>query len=266
MKKVCYLLFFILLDYISYAQIPFTLINNILVIPSSKISFNGFENSNLNFEDAPNISLEILYQTSQLGFDELSLKAISGSYLLSNSSKLITSAGYYGFDLMNEFNISIGYIHNFDKLSLGISTQMNSLRIKDYSEEKIIIGDLYGKVDLGDISIGFLLNNISQSHYANYSKTIYQRAIFSGSWEITEQIAIDLGSVVLINSQSTIFGNVTYKPSKFLGTSLQYIHNPQKIKFAVLLVPIDWLKLNLSFIYQPIFGTDSRIVNIISID
>ncbi len=262
MKKVSITLILIFLypNFIN-AQIPFTLSNSVIFIPSGKSVLANGENYYLSILENGSNSFNFYYKGSVLGFRELSTYGISGGYQISEYFKLYLGSGFFGFDLMNEFNVTSSLLLNLENLSLGIAGQFNRAYIKDFTSENLFSFDLFGKLHYDYFSMGFLINNINQSQYSNYENVINQRAVFSLGYEFSDQIAADIGTVIVINSKSSVLFGAKYSPVKEIAVNLKYLTNNQRIDLGIAFFPIEWFKLNFFFTHQPVFGMDYCIIN-----
>lgn len=262
MKKVSINLIFLLLSVnIINAQVPFSLSNNTIFTPSGKSIITSGENYYINQPNRNNHSLNIYIKGSALDFDELATYGISVNYPISDQFQLYLGCGYFGFDLMNELNVTSAISLILDNLCLGMSGQYNRVFIKDFSSEGIFSFDLFGKVFSDNFSVGFLVNNINQAQYSNYENTINQRAIFSAGYDISEQFSADVGTVIIINSKSSLLFSAKYRPTEELAINLKYLANNQRITFGLAITPINWIALNFFFTHQEIFGTDYYLIN-----
>lgn len=262
MKKVSIpvILFFIIINIIN-AQIPFSLSNSVIFIPSGKSILNSSENYYLNTLDNDNNHLNLYYQASQLGFDELSSLGVGTNIKVTDYFDIYLGGGYFGFELMNEMNITTAAAIKFEHLSLGIAGQYNRAFVKDYSAENLLSFDLFGRINFDDFAIGFLINNINQTQYSNYENTITQRAIFSVGYRFLEKFSADVGSIILINSKSTILFSAKYEPFEELAINFKYLNQNDRIILGLALTPISWLTINFYFSHQTTFGTDYSIIN-----
>lgn len=262
MKKVAFQSILLLLCFnLINAQVPFSLSNSTIFVPSGTSVITSSENYYMNYSNHNTNSLTIYLKGSTLGFEELSTYGISGNLGISDHFQLYLGSGYFGFELMNEFNITSALSFTFNNLSVGVSGQYNRAYIKDFSSEGIFSLDLFGRVYYDDFAIGFLLNNINQAHYANYINTINQRAIISFGYDISNQIAADIGTIILINSKSSILLSAKYKPIEELALNFKYLSNIQKVNLGLSISPINWIKINFYFTYQEIFGLDYYLIN-----
>jgi len=262
MKKVSIqLIFFLLFNYTINAQIPFTLSNSIIFIPSGKSNLTTGENYYIDNSFDNQIAINIYYKSSTLDFKELSTYGLGSEYKVSDRFQLYLGFGYFGFDLMNEMNITSALSFNFDLLCIGLSAQYNRALIRDFSSEGIFSFDAFGMVSFDDISFGFLVNNINQAQYSDYKKTLHQRSIFTIGYDISEEISADIGTVIIINSKSSLLLSTKYQPIKEFAVNLKYLTNNQRIILGLLIIPSNWLKLNFFFTHQEIFGADYSLIN-----
>lgn len=262
MKKILILLnFFLFFNKLINAQIPFSLSNSTIFIPSGKSIISDAENYYISYADNNKNSINIYYKSSTLGFEELSTYGIGGNFRLLNQFQLYFGLGYFGFDLMNELNVTTSVSVLIDYLSLGISGQYNRAIIKDFFSEGIFSCDIFGKVFTDNYSIGFLISNINQAKYSNYENTIHQRAIFTAGYDINQQISTDIGTIIVFNSGSSLLLSAKYRPIEEMSLNIKYLFKNNKLTMGLSLTPTNWITLNIFFNHHEIFGSDYNIIN-----
>lgn len=262
MKKFPIILFFFFLFvFCINAQIPFSLSNSFNFVPSGKSNITTAESYYITHSEENENTINLYYKNSILGYEELATYGLSGNYVLSERLQLYLGFGYFGFDLMNELNVTSAISFNSENLSIGLAGQFNRAFIRDFSSEGIFTFDLFGKVFTDDFSIGFLLNNINQAQYSNYKNTIQQRAIFSLGYEFSEQISADIGTEIIINNKSTMLFGAKYQPVEELALNMKFFPNTNKITFGLSITPINWIKMNFFFNHQQLFGSDYYFIN-----
>lgn len=262
MKKVSIqvILFLVIINYIN-AQIPFSLSNGRIFIPSGQSILNSSENYYIITQKNDFNELNIHYQSSLLGFDELATLGLGFNLKFTDNFNMYIGGGYFGFELMNELNLTSAIAINFDNLSLGIAGQYNRAYVKDYAAENLFSLDMFAKIHFDDFAVGFLINNISQSQYSNYENTIPQRVIFSVGYIFTENISADIGSIILINGKSSLLCGAKYSPFKELALNIKYLNQNDSIILGLALSPISWLTMNFYFSHQATFGSDYCLIN-----
>lgn len=258
--SVVFKLFFISTIIIN-AQVPFTLSNSIIFIPSAKSILSNSENYYVQGLNNTSNTINLYYQSSRMGFQELATVGIGAGFKIDENYQVYFGIGHFGFELMNELNITSAFSINTDNLELGISGQLNRAYIKNFLAENLLTVDIFGRVYFEDFSIGFVLSNLNQAGYANFENTVTQKAIFSVGYDITKQFSADLGTIILINSKSSVFFSGKYTPMDKFAINFKYLFKLDKTNIGLLLKPLKWLNLNIYFTHQQPFGNDYLLLN-----
>ncbi|HPD34141.1 MAG TPA: hypothetical protein PKV40_07350 [Candidatus Kapabacteria bacterium] len=257
-----HLIIFALLFYSSaHSQIPYTLNLQGIGFPTgmSAISINENQylyDSTSKFENAFSIS----YQRSRFGLTEISPVSIMYSNNMIKNSGFFANLDYFGFELYNEFAASVGGYTKLKFIEIGGKATYHRANIKDYGNSSAISVDMYAKLCLLDnLAFGLLLENLNRAYYTNANRTVPQSAILSIGYTPLEQLGIDFGANIDLNTNASMIAAIRYKFNHYLQANIKCNTSPFLIIGGINLSAFDYFNILFFLRYEEEFGYDQII-------
>lgn len=217
-------------------------------------------NENIYNVDTTQISKNVIgvnYQPSRFGLSEISPISIAYHNDILKYTSVIASLDYFGFDLYNEFASGAGVITQLKYLEIGGKFTYHRASIKDYGNSSAISVDLFSNLSLlKNLSFAVLLRNINRAYYSNANHTIPQSAVFSIGYAPYDNIGIDFGTNIALNSNASIIAGIKYQFNQYLQANIKCNTSPFLVIAGANLSAPEYLNILFYFRYTSNLGYD----------
>ena len=230
-----------------YAQVNSNFTGLIQVTGSSSFYFSGSDSNPALCSDS-NYTFAAQVSPSVHDINDLNIASayLAGTYGIAKPAVKIS--GIFN-ELFSEYtaytNISLNVS---DKLTLGSRISYNSLNVKNYSELSYMAVDIGGIVAFGDnLKAGFALYNINAGKYGDESETAYRVAAFALGASLTENLGIEITTIIRNYYSSGIALSGKYLLiDDLLAVSAGYLTKPRTFQTTIQIQAINGINIQLS--------------------
>jgi hypothetical protein len=207
---------------------------------------NRIEVPTLSFSAAP----------SRFGLSELSPGFMMFGLPVTDDLVTAISGFAIGNDLYSEFSGSLHGAYSISEfLDIGASFEYFQLHIKDYHSDDSYQFHIGANVRISDLLYaGVCVKNINGNHYFGGDKTIDQAAAVGFGFQLSEELAVDLGLQVNTIGQSGISLAGLYSMKDVFNLRLSALTSPRLVSGAVSILALPYFDINILSSYHDYLG------------
>jgi hypothetical protein len=208
----------------------------------------------LNRIEVPTLSISAA--PSRFGLSELSPGLIMFGLPISDDLVTAISGFAIGNDLYSEFSGSFHGAYSISEfMDIGASFEYFRLNIKDFQSDDSYQFHIGANVRISDLlSAGVCVKNINGNYYLGGDKTINQAAAVGFGFQLSEELAVDLGLQVNTIGQSGISLAGLYSMKDVFNLRLSALTSPRLISGAVSILALPYFDINILSSYHDYLG------------
>ena len=141
----------------------------------------------------------------------------------------------YGFDLYRENNFSFSYSNRiYKKFFVAVKIKYYSLSIKNYGNTNALAFSLSGLFYLdNNLRAAFSADNISRATYKNYEDQIPTTLIAGFSYDMLNNLILNLAYSQEIDFKASIHAGIDYQPVKYINLRFGFATEPSSFSGGI---------------------------------
>jgi hypothetical protein len=198
---------------------------------------------------------------ARFGISELSPISIVTGYNIDSNWAIGANLMGIGGKLYSEITSEIRIANRITKLvTLGISGEFSRLSIQNYGNKNLAFVNFGATVNISDdLTAGFLLRNLLRNYSESSDKTVYQQAITGFSYQIDDDIIIELDADIVINAASSFCLGIKYLPHEVIAIRSAFRTAPNQLEIAAMTNIVSDIFMIIGFDYNEVLGASPEI-------